>query len=969
MHASSRHVAGAGHLSTRLAVALVATLAMAACNTSTKDSASRPTVKGGGAPLAVVYAAGAPTQIRVLSGGNQFATPGQPFASPLVFEVDDAADQPVPGVTVTATVSVGTGTIAPASVVTDARGRGQVSVTAGGLGQLDVLLETVGATTTVGFWVNDAAYSFLQWVDGNEMWAAPGQPFTRPAMIRLVDASLNPISGGNVTFAASSADIVLSAASAITDAAGIASVDISAAVGALPGWYSVTCSSPIAFTDKVLYPSVIDPTKVGYLQVVSGGGQSAFTGTAFDQPLVVRLSFFNGSPVPGAVLTFVNTGGFAAGATLGTATGTTDGNGEVSIPLAANSWPGSYTVDVLTDTTVYNPIPADFHVPFTNLDRPLHGAATTMAVQSGGGQAATNGAAFGLPLTVKVTDADGVAVDGVEVTFTAPVSGAGASLSAATATTNFYGLASVTATANLLTGSYDVEASAVGLAVAPFHLTNLGLASTTALGSSLNPSTYGDAVTFTATVSSSGPAPTGTVTFKAGATTVCAAVALVSGQANCIVATLGAGSSAVTATYSGDAAHATSTGSLTQEVAKATATVTLVPGSLSATYDGAPKAASATTIPAGLAVTFTYAGSATAPTGAGGYAVVATVNDANYQGTASGTLTIAKAAATVTLVPASLSAAYDGTPKAAVATTSPAGLTVDLTYAGSASPPTLAGGYAVVATVNDANYQGTASGTLTIAKAAATVTLVPGSLSATYDGTPKAAVVTTIPAGLAVNVTYTGSATAPSGAGDYAVVATVNDANYQGTASGTLTIAKAAATVTLVPASLSVTYDGTSKAAAATTSPAGLTVGFTYAGSATAPTGAGDYAVVATVNDANHQGTASGTLTISKAAATVTLVPASLSVTYDGTSKAAAATTSPAGLTVAFTYGGSATAPTGAGDYAVVATVNDANHQGTASGTLTISKAAATVTLRPPRSPPPTTARPSPPPPPPSPPA
>ena len=38
----------------------------------------------------------------------------------------------------------------------------------------------------------------------------------------------------------------------------------------------------------------------------------------------------------------------------------------------------------------------------------------------------------------------------------------------------------------------------------------------TALTSNLNPSTYGQAVTLTATVSSAGPTPTGTVTFKNG---------------------------------------------------------------------------------------------------------------------------------------------------------------------------------------------------------------------------------------------------------------------------------------------------------------------------------------------------------------------------------------------------------------------------------------------------------------------
>jgi hypothetical protein len=64
---------------------------------------------------------------------------------------------------------------------------------------------------------------------------------------------------------------------------------------------------------------------------------------------------------------------------------------------------------------------------------------------------------------------------------------------------------------------------------------------------------------------------------------------------------------------------------------------------LSATYDGAPKLATATTNPSGLTVNFTYNGSATAPTNAGSYAVVGTISDLNYQGSASGTLVIVSA--------------------------------------------------------------------------------------------------------------------------------------------------------------------------------------------------------------------------------------------------------------------------------------------------------------------------------------
>jgi hypothetical protein len=86
--------------------------------------------------------------------------------------------------------------------------------------------------------------------------------------------------------------------------------------------------------------------------------------------------------------------------------------------------------------------------------------------------------------------------------------------------------------------------------------------------------------------------------------------------------------------------------------------------------------------------------------------------------------------------------------------------------------------------------------TLTVSKATATVEL--SNLSQTYDGSPKPVTVTTDPPGLSANVTYNDSATVPSDVGSYTVVATVNDANYQGSTQGTLVINPASDTAPTV---------------------------------------------------------------------------------------------------------------------------------------------------------------------------
>ena len=79
-------------------------------------------------------------------------------------------------------------------------------------------------------------------------------------------------------------------------------------------------------------------------------------------------------------------------------------------------------------------------------------------------------------------------------------------------------------------------------------------------------------------------------------------------------------------------------GSAGVTVNRAPATVIL--SGLERLYTGAPLAVGVMTDPAGLAVSVTYDGVASAPSAAGGYAVVATVTDTNYQGGASATLVI-----------------------------------------------------------------------------------------------------------------------------------------------------------------------------------------------------------------------------------------------------------------------------------------------------------------------------------------
>lgn len=150
----------------------------------------------------------------------------------------------------------------------------------------------------------------------------------------------------------------------------------------------------------------------------------------------------------------------------------------------------------------------------------------------------------------------------------------------------------------------------------------IDVSTSTALASSLNPSTYGQSVTFTATVTSIGGTPTGTVTFKNGSATL-GSRTLSGGKATLATSTLPGGSHSITAIYIGSGKFAGSTSpAVSQTVNKAT-TSTVLSSSLDPSTYGQPvtftaTVSSSTATPTGT-VTFknggTNLGSATLSSG------------------------------------------------------------------------------------------------------------------------------------------------------------------------------------------------------------------------------------------------------------------------------------------------------------------------------------------------------------------
>ncbi|MBB5054269.1 hypothetical protein HNQ36_004271 [Afipia massiliensis] len=162
---------------------------------------------------------------------------------------------------------------------------------------------------------------------------------------------------------------------------------------------------------------------------------------------------------------------------------------------------------------------------------------------------------------------------GLPVTFTANVTGLNP-----TGTVQFFDGATLIGSGTLSTGQATLTTSALtpgarsitavyggdsnnNGSTSPVLSQTISLSSTTtALASSKNPSDVGQPVTFTATVTSAGGTPPGTVTFMDGATTL-GTVALTGGVATLTTAALTLGSHTITASFSGSPGFTSGTSS------------------------------------------------------------------------------------------------------------------------------------------------------------------------------------------------------------------------------------------------------------------------------------------------------------------------------------------------------------------------------------------------------------------------
>jgi hypothetical protein len=521
------------------------------------------------------------------------------------------------------------------------------------------------------------------------------------------------------------------------------------------------------------------------------------------------------------------------------------------------------------------------------------------------------------------------------------------------------------------TGTLTVSDSAfVTPQIVALSGTGLQDATTVTLGSSLPTSTFGQSVTFTATITpvtpTSAPAPTGTVTFTDGVTTLGTAT-VASNIASLTTSSLTAGTHDITAAYGGDPFYAASASTaFVQTVNQATPVITWnAPAPI--TY-GTALSGTQLNAAANVAGTFAYSPPAGTILNAGTQTlnVTFTPDDAlDFTGAvASVSLTVNTAPLTVTAADASRQYGQANPSFTGIITGIQNGDNITATYATSATAASTVGTFAIVPTLVDpdnrlSNYSVTTNnGTLTITRAPLTVTAADvsrqyGQANPSFTGT-----ITGIQNSDNITATYATSATAASPVGTYAIVPTLVDpdnklANYSvTTTNGTFTITTAPLTVTAADASRHYGQANPSFTGTITGIQNSDNITATYATTASASSPVGSYAIVPTLVDpTNKLGNYSvtinnGTLTVTAAALAVTAADASRSYGQANPSFTGTITGIQNGDNITANFSTGATPSSGAGTYAIVPTLADPDNK-LGNYSVTINNGTLTVTTVP----------------------
>jgi hypothetical protein len=336
------------------------------------------------------------------------------------------------------------------------------------------------------------------------------------------------------------------------------------------GPYGIIAPPPIltasTFTDTTVAPNATYYYVVSASSVAGEGPNSAEVAvtTPAGTPTAAAVSSSLNPSIYGQPVTFTASISSTAGTPAGTVTfmdgATTLGSGTLNASGQTSFTASSLLTGTHSITAVYSGGGGFVGSTSPGLTQTVNQAGTSTSLTSSINPS-MSGQTVKFTASISPSTATGTVQfsDGSNPLGTANVSGGAASLSTS----------ALSVGSHSMTASFSGDGNYSSSTSAPLTQTvNVALATTTTtVTSSLNPSPYGQSVTFTAKVTSTAGTPAGTVTFMDGSKTLGSAPLNATGQATFTTSALSSGSHSITAVYGGNSNfNGSSSAVLTQTV-------------------------------------------------------------------------------------------------------------------------------------------------------------------------------------------------------------------------------------------------------------------------------------------------------------------------------------------------------------------------------------------------------------------
>ena len=300
-----------------------------------------------------------PAQIVASAGENQVGAAGQQLGAALEVTVKDAAGSPVANVTVTWAVASGGGSVTPGSNTTGADGKATATRTLGPGAGAQTATATVSGVTP-------ATFHHIAQIQGATQIAANGALIrsdsvlsTVPFSVVVRDQNSQVVAGVTVTWSLSGGGGNLSQPTSITDASGIASVNLTLDQVAAPRSVQAAVTglqgSPVQFAENGVAGNATQAALSG------GNFQAGPVSSPLPLPLTVIVKDAHDNPKVGASVTWKLEGASAPPPT------TTNAAGIASLTRTLGANTGAYhdtaTVSPLGTTIAFS----DTGVAVTNV--------------------------------------------------------------------------------------------------------------------------------------------------------------------------------------------------------------------------------------------------------------------------------------------------------------------------------------------------------------------------------------------------------------------------------------------------------------------------------------------------------------------------------------------------------------------------------------------------------------------------